>query len=91
MPLPVENSDAMLTQNRSRSEARSQAKEQARKSAQKQADIAKEQFGELAFEALEQYFPEQAKSRRRQHSGMTLLIGVVIGVVLYALLSRSQS
>ena len=81
----------MLTQNKSGSEARSQAKEQARKSAQKQADMAKEQIAELAFEALEQYFPEKAKSRRRQHSGMTLLIGIVIGVALYALLSRAQS
>lgn len=80
----------MLKQSTSRSEVRSQAKEQARKSAQKQADMAKEQLGDMAFEALEQYFPEKAKSRRRQSSGKTLLLGIVIGVILYALLSRSR-
>jgi ferric-dicitrate binding protein FerR (iron transport regulator) len=81
----------MLNQSQSEnmSAARAKAKEQARASAQQQADMAKEQLGELAFKTLEQYFPKQAKTRRRQHSGKTLLLGVVIGVVLYALLSRS--
>lgn len=81
----------MLTESMGQSDSRSQAKEQARKSAQKQADVAKEQIAELAFEALEQYFPEQAKSRRRQSSGKTLLLGIVIGALLYALLTRSRS
>jgi hypothetical protein len=70
------------------SETRSRAKARARQEAQRQADVAKEELGRMAFDALEEYFPEQAKSRRRSDRMRILVAGIAIGILLRHLASR---
>lgn len=72
----------MLEANQSRT------KERARRTAQRKADEAKEEFGRLAFETLEEYFPEQARERRSGERLEVLAVGVAAGFVLGYLLGR---
>lgn len=72
----------MLEANQSRT------KERARRTAQRKADEAKEEFGRLAFETLEEYFPEQARERRRRNGLQLLGVGLAVGFLLGFLLGR---
>ena len=57
-------------------------RDRARTTAQRQKELAKHELGRRAFETLENYFPEEAKARRRR-SGMTLfLVGLAAGILL---------
>lgn len=68
--------------------AKEQAKERAQVTAQQTAEDARTELGRLAFEVLEAYFPEEAKSRRRENSLAMLAVGVLIGFLLRHVASR---
>lgn len=59
--------------------------DRAREQAQRQADALREEFGRIAFEMAEDYFPEEAKARRRKAGtkvfGVGLLIGLLVGLI----------
>ena len=65
-----------------------QARERAQIAAQQTANEAKEEFGRMAFEILEEYFPEQARGRRREDRLMALAAGIAVGFVLRHLVGR---
>ena len=67
---------------------RSRTRERAQRTAQRKADEAKEEFGRLAFDALEEYFPEQARERRRRNGAQLLVVGLAVGLLLGYLLGR---
>lgn len=69
---------------------RERAKQRAQATAQLKADEAKEEFGRLAFDTLEEYFPEQAKARRRQDRLQFIMVGVAVGFLLRHLLSQGS-
>lgn len=68
--------------------SRSEASERAKVAAQRRADDAREEFGRMAFDALEEYFPEQAKERRREDGMRLFLVGLVVGFLLRSVLGR---
>ena len=67
---------------------RAQTKERAQRTAQRKADEAKAEFGRLAFDALEDYFPEQARQRRRRNGAQLLVVGLAVGLLLGYLAGR---
>lgn len=67
---------------------RERAKRRARVTAQLKADEAREELGRLAFDTLEDYFPEQARARRRQNRLQLIVVGVVVGFLVRHLLSQ---
>lgn len=78
-------------QSRSRDsleKTRSRAKERAQRAAQRTAGDAREELGRLAFDALEEYFPEEAKERRQQNRAQLVAAGVVLGFLLRHFLAR---
>lgn len=68
---------------------RAETGERAKRVVQEKTEGAKEEVGRIAFDVLEDRFPEEAKSRQRQNSLMPMLIGVAIGFLLGTLLGRS--
>lgn len=66
------------------------AKRRAQTTAQLKADEAKEEFGRLAFDTLEDYFPEQAEARRRQNRLQLIMVGVAVGFLIRHFLSRGS-
>lgn len=69
-------------------ESGTKAKQRAQEEARQQADAAREEVGRMAYEMLEEYFPEQARQRRQ--SGRTLLLLVfVVGVALGMAVARA--
>lgn len=52
--------------------------------ADRQAGVLREELGHLAWDTLEEYFPEQAKARRRRHRLRMLAVGVVLGLAARA-------
>lgn len=61
-------------------EARAQARERATTEAERQAEALRTQMGERAWDALEAYFPEEAKARRRRQRLRALIAGVALGL-----------
>lgn len=54
-------------------------KERARRVAGRTADEAKEEVGRIALDKVEEYFPEQAKKRRRRRYARLFFAGFTIG------------
>lgn len=78
-------------QSRSREpleKTRSRAKERAQRAAQKTAGDAREELGRLAFDALEDYFPEEAKERRQGNRFQFIAAGFALGFLVRHVLSR---
>lgn len=63
-------------------------KKRAEHEAQQQTDVVKEEVGRRAFDLLEEYFPEEAKTRRRRGQAQTLVVGVLVGILFRHLLGR---
>lgn len=63
-------------------------KERAQQTAEQKKSDAKEEFGRMAFDTLEQYFPNQAETRTREDRVTPLLVGIAIGVLLRHFLGR---
>jgi len=63
-------------------------KKRAEHEAQQQTAVVKEELGRRAFDLLEEYFPEEAKTRRRRGQAQTLAVGVLVGVFIRHLLGR---
>lgn len=79
----------MLEMSQSRANrTRSRAKERAQQAAMRTADDAKEELVRMAFDALEERFPEQAKERRRGNRLQLIALGIVLGFVLRSYLGR---
>lgn len=70
-------------------QAKARYRDRAREEVQHRTDTAKEELGRRAFETLEEYFPEQARSRRRQSGAKAFLVGVAVGILLRHLAGRS--
>lgn len=70
------------------SSSRTQARERAQEAAQQRAEEAKSEFARVAFDALEDYFPEEARERRQRDVLPAFLAGLAAGFVLRSLLSR---
>lgn len=51
-------------------------------------EAAREELGELAFDALSSVFPEAAERRTARRSGSGFVTGVVVGAVVALLLRR---
>lgn len=66
----------------------SRARQRAQTVARQKVDDAMEEFGRLAFDTLEERFPEQAKARRRQERVQLLVAGFVAGFLLRHFLRR---
>lgn len=64
------------------------ARERAETVAKQKVDDAMEEFGRMAFDALEERFPEQAKARRRPDRLQFLAAGFVAGFILRHFLRR---
>lgn len=69
-------------------DAREQARERAVIEAERKANTLRDEFGELAWDTMEEYFPEQAKARRRQQRVRALAIGLVVGLAVRTFASR---
>lgn len=87
----LEDSSPKTKAKRRAQESGTKAKRRARKEARQQADAAREEVGRMAYDMLEEYFPEQARQRRQ--SGRTLLmlvfvVGVALGMALVRLVGR---
>lgn len=65
-------------------------KRRAQTTAQLKADEAKEELGRLAFDTLEEYFPEQAKAKRQQNRLQLIMVGVAVGFLIRHFLSRGS-
>lgn len=65
------------------------AKARARMEAQRQAEVAKEEVGRMVADAVESYFPEEAKARRRRLARRAFFAGVAVGFLLGNALRRS--
>ena len=70
--------------------ARDRARERATIEAERQADVLRDELGELAWDTLEAYFPEQAKARRRRQRLQALAAGVAIGLGVRAVVRWFQ-
>lgn len=72
-------------------QAKARARESAQREARQQADLLKDEVGRMAFDVLEEYYPEEAKSRRRRQRLQTLIVGVGLGILLRHLLGTKRS
>jgi hypothetical protein len=63
-------------------------KDRARRGARQQAGLARQEVGRRAFDLLEEYFPEEAKSRRQRNSASVFLLGLAVGILLRQLAER---
>lgn len=70
-------------------QAKVRYEDRAREKVQQRADRAKEELGRRTFERLEEYFPEQARARRRQNGARAFLVGVAVGILLRHLAGRA--
>lgn len=61
-------------------EARQRARQRAEFEAERQANALRAELGTRAWEALEEYFPEEAKARRRRQRLRALIAGVALGL-----------
>lgn len=68
--------------------ARERARERARTSAERQAEQARSQIGSFALDMVEEYFPEEAKSRRRQGARRAFVLGMALGFFIAAWLGQ---
>lgn len=48
----------------------------------------KSELGEFAYDAVEQFFPEQTRARRRQQFTRAFVVGVLVGAVAKTALHR---
>ena len=69
-------------------ETKEWAKRRAQETAEMKADQAKREFGRMAFNALEEHFPEQATAQRDQNRLQYIGAGIAIGFLLRHLLGR---
>ena len=67
------------------SDTGTQARRRARSSAERQAEEAKRRLGRVALDMAEEYFPEEAQSRRRRSVQRAFLLGVAVGIFIAAL------
>ena len=67
-----------------------EAKRRAQATAQKKANEAKEELGRRAYDTLEEYFPEQARARRKQNRLQLIMVGVAVGILVRHFLSRGS-
>lgn len=64
------------------------AKKRARSEAQRQASYAKDEFGRMVADAVEEYFPEETRARRRRMARRAFFAGVAVGFLLGNALRR---
>ncbi|AGN02757.1 hypothetical protein L593_14090 [Salinarchaeum sp. Harcht-Bsk1] len=69
-------------------QSQTEARERAQQAAQETATEARTQLGRRAFDALEEYFPEEAEQRQQNNRGQLLAVGFAIGFVLGILVGR---
>lgn len=62
--------------------------DRAREAAKRRSEKLRARFGQTAFDVLEEYFPEEAKSRRRRHGLKVFLVGMAVGILLRHLADR---
>lgn len=62
--------------------AKSETRDRAREQAQRQVDVLRDEVGRMAFEMAEQYFPEEAKSRRRKSGAKVFAVGFAVGLLV---------
>lgn len=67
---------------------KAEMKDRAQRTAEQKTSEAKEEFARLAFEKLEEYFPEQAESSTQQDQLTPILVGVAIGFLLRHFIGR---
>lgn len=68
-------------------EVRAQARQRATTEAERQADELRAQLGTRAWETLEEYFPEEARARRRRQQIRALVAGAAIGLGIRAVIT----
>ena len=68
------------------SDTGTEATERARSAAERRTEAAKRRIGRMALDAVEGYFPEEARSRRRRSAKRAFLLGVGVGILIATLL-----
>lgn len=83
----AQENDESSVGNDLRSELRNEATDRARLEALKararaseEGEVVKQRLGETMFDLMEEYFPEETASRRRQHMAKAFFAGVVVGL-----------
>lgn len=64
-------------------QSQTRATERAQQTARRTREDVKEEVGRVAFKALEQYFPEEAKRRNSRNRLVPFLAGMVVGYLLH--------
>lgn len=64
--------------------------ERARKEADRQRAAVRDEIGNVAVTLTEEYFPEKTRARRRQTAATAFVAGLLVGILLRHLLSRSS-
>jgi len=57
-------------------------KERARIGAERQAETAKHEIGRMVVDAVEEYFPEETRGRRRRIARRAFFAGLAVGFLL---------
>lgn len=68
------------------SRVKTQAKQRARMEADRQTEQLKARLGEYAIEAVEEYFPEQYRAKRRAELAQVFVGGLLLGLLVRELL-----
>lgn len=69
--------------NEIRNEATDRARLEALKArarASEEGELVKQRLGETMFDLMEEYFPEESASRRRQHMAKAFVAGIAVGL-----------
>lgn len=66
-------------------------KERAMMSAERGAESAKHELGRMVVDAVEEYFPEETKDRRRRVARRAFFAGMALGLFLGAALRRPST
>jgi len=62
-------------------EAQRRARERAAEGAGRGADVLNEELARFAWDAVEEYFPEEARQRRRRRRLRSFAIGLAVGLL----------
>lgn len=71
-----------LVRSVTNSETGDMVRERARAGAERQAESARHELGRMVVDAVEEYFPEETKDRRRRIARRAFFAGIAVGFVL---------